>query len=134
MRDPARPRPAAATRSTAPSTTSSDVDDVADRLLAELDPRQLEQVVDRARHAVRLVDHALGDAVHDAEVVLVGQRLGEHGQRPDGRLQLVADVGDEVGAHGVDPPPLADVLDRRHRAAALRAATAATTTATRGGP
>ena len=69
--------------------------------------------------AVRLVDHPVGDAVDDAEVVLVGQRLGEHGQRADRRLQLVADVGDEVGAHGVDAAPLADVLDRRHRAAAL---------------
>ena len=62
----------------------------------------------------------VGDAVHDAEIVLVGHRLGEHGQRPDRRLQLVADVGDEVGPHGVDAPPLADVLDRRHGAAAVQ--------------
>ena len=61
----------------------ADVDDVAHRLLAELDARQLEQVVDRPRQPVRLVDHAVGDAVHDAEVVLVGQRLGQHGERPD---------------------------------------------------
>ena len=80
----------------------ADVDGVAHRLLAELDPGQLEQVVDRARDPVRLAHHPLGDALDDLEVVLVGERLGQHGERPDRRLQLVADVGHEVGAHGVD--------------------------------
>ncbi len=51
----------------------------------------------------------------DLDVVLVGQRLGEHREGADRRLQLVADVGDEVGAHRIDTPALADVLDRRHR-------------------
>ena len=82
--------------------------------------------------AVRFVDHAAGDPVDDAEVVLVGHRLGEQGQRPDGRLQLVADVGHEVGAHRIDPAAFADVLDRRHRPTALERA-ARTTTATRAG-
>ncbi len=63
--------------------------------------------------------HPVDHAVDDAGIGLVDQRLGQHGQRADRRLQLVADVGDEVGAHGVDPAPLADVLDRRHRAAAV---------------
>ena len=97
----------------------ADVDELGRRLLAELDPRQLEEVVDRPRHAVRLVEHAIGDAVHDVEVVLLAERLGEHGHRPDRRLQLVADVGHEVRPHGVDPSTLTDVLDRRHRATAL---------------
>ena len=33
------------------------------------------------------------------------------------RLQLVADVGDEVGAHRVEPGPLAEVVDGRQRSA-----------------
>ena len=49
----------------------------------------------------------------DLGVVLVDERLGEHGQRTDRRLQLVADVGDEVGAHGVEAGALADVVDDR---------------------
>ena len=97
------------------------VDEIADRLLAELDAGQLHQVIDRAGHTVRLVDHAPGDALHDlgVDVVVgaVGERLGEHRERTDRGLQLVADVGHEVGAHGVDPPPFADVLDRDHRPA-----------------
>ena len=101
----------------------ADGDGVADRLLAELDPGQLEQVVDRAGDPVRLVDHPRRPSRWTTPgSVLVDQRLGEHGQRPDGRLQLVADVGDEVGAHGVDAPTLALVLDRRHRATARQRA------------
>ena len=52
--------------------------------------------------AVGLGDHALGQAAHERGVVLVGDRLGQQGQRADGRLELVADVGDEVGAHGLE--------------------------------
>ena len=37
------------------------------------------------------------------------------GQRADRRLQLVADVGDEVAAHGLEPAPLGDVLDDDQR-------------------
>ena len=84
---------------------------------AELDPRQLHQIVDRAGGAVRLLEHPVGDPPDRRRVVLVDQRLGEHRQRADGRLELVADVGDEVGADRVDPAPLADVLDERERTA-----------------
>ena len=45
------------TRSIAPVDDVEHVDEIADRLLAELDAGQLQQVVDRAGDAVRLVDH-----------------------------------------------------------------------------
>ena len=46
-------------------------------------------------------DHPFRHSVDDIGVVLVGQRLGEHGKGADGRLQFMTDVGDEVGAHGI---------------------------------
>ena len=64
-------------------------DRLGERRLAELDPRQLHQVVDRAGDAMRLGDHPVGQPVDHLRVVLVGQRLGEHGERADRRLQLV---------------------------------------------
>ena len=44
-------------------------------------------------------------------IVLGEQRFGEQAERADGRLQLVADVGDEVAAHGLEPPALGHVVD-----------------------
>jgi hypothetical protein len=89
------------------------------RLPTELDACQLHQVVDRARHALRLVDHLARQAAHDLRLLAVGERLGEHGQRPDRSLQLMADVGHEVGAHGVQPGALADVVDRDEHVAGI---------------
>ena len=45
-----------------------------------------------------------------------GERLGEHLERADRRLELVAHVGDEVAAHALDPVHLGDVVDERGRA------------------
>ena len=132
--DRAAPRRAGAARSTAPSTTSA----TSTTSRTGSSPSSMRDSSSRSSivrgDAVRLVDHPLGDAVDDVEVVLVGERLGEHGERADRRLQLVADVGDEVGAHGVDAAPLADVLDRRHARRRPAAARRVTTTAIRGGP
>ena len=47
------------------------VDEIAERLLTELDAGQLHQIVDRAGHAVGLVDDAPGDALHDLGVDVV---------------------------------------------------------------
>ena len=97
-----------------------DLDGVANGLLSQLDARELHQVVDRPGDPMRFGDHPFRHSAHDVRVALVGQRLGEHSEGADRRLQLVADVGDEVGAHSVDSPAFADVLDRRHRRAALK--------------
>ena len=88
----------------------------AQRLLAELDPRQLEQVVDRAgdpdapRATIRSATRWTTSGSSSSASVSASTASA-----PTGRLQLVADVGHEVGAHGVEPASLADVLDRRHR-------------------
>jgi hypothetical protein len=97
------------------SHDGADVDEIDDRCFPELDAGQLEEVVDRARHAVALVDHATEEPLDDLGIVLDGQGLGEHRQRTHRRLQLVADVGNEVGPHRIEAAAFADVLDRRHR-------------------
>ena len=61
----------------------------------------------------RLGDHLLHQAAHERRLVLVLQGLGQQDQRADGRAQLVADVRDEVGPHGLEARPLAHVLDER---------------------
>ena len=98
-------------RCTASATTSSDVHDLVLERLVDLDAGQFEQVVDRASDTERLGEDALGQPSDDIGVVLVEQRLGEQAQRPDGCLQLVADVGDEVAADGFEPSPFGHVVD-----------------------
>ena len=55
--------------------------------------------------------------MHDLGIGLTVDRIGEHRQRADGSLQLVGDVGDEVGAHRVGAHARAHVLGGDHRAA-----------------
>ena len=83
---------------------------------AQLRTRQLQQVVDRPRRAVGFIDHLLGEAACRGRIVDVCQRLGQHRESTHRGLQLVADVGDEIGAHGLETGPLADIVDRRQRA------------------
>ena len=48
-------------------------------------------------------------------------RLGQQPDRADRRLELVADVGDEVAAYGLDPALAGAVLDQgEHQAGAER--------------
>ena len=68
---------------------------------------------------MRFVDHLVGQASSGAGVLDVGQSLGQHGERTDRRLQLVADVGDEVGTHRVETGPFADIVDGHQRTAVL---------------
>jgi len=43
---------------------------------------------------------------------LAGEGLAQQSERPDGRSQLVADVGHEVSAHSFELAPLRDVIDQ----------------------
>ena len=52
-----------------------------------------------------------GQTLGDLGVGLDEQRLGEEAERAHRRLQLVADVGDEVAADLLEPAALGDVLD-----------------------
>ena len=52
----------------------------------------------------------------------VDHRLGEQRERADRGLELVADVGDEVAAYGLDPAGLGAVLDQHQHQARRRAA------------
>ena len=91
-----------------------EVDDLVQRLAPELDPRQLQELVDDAGEAVGLADQLGREAGDDLRLVLVGQRLGQQRDGADRRLQLVADVGDEIRPHRVQADPLAGVLDGAH--------------------
>ena len=91
-----------------------DSDRLVRALGSHLDAGQLHQIVDRAAGTIRLGEHARDHAGDRVEVGLVDQRLGKHRQRADRRLQLVRDVGDEIGARLLDPAPLRDVVHERH--------------------
>ena len=88
-----------------------DIDHFAITWPTELDPGQLEQVVDGARSPMGFLHHLEREVAIHSDVVVVGQRLGKECQCSHWRLQLVADVGHEVGAHGVDPGTIAEVID-----------------------
>jgi hypothetical protein len=85
--------------------------------LAALEPGQVDQLTHEAAEPVGLVGDAAGEALHRLRIVGgTLDRLGEQRQRPDRRLQLVADVGHEVAADGIRPPGLGHVLQhQRHR-------------------
>ena len=77
-----------------------------------LQPRELDDLLDEVRQPVGLDTDALGEAGDDLGVVMgVEDRLGEQGDAADRRLELVADVGEEVAADLLDPGRLGAVLD-----------------------
>ena len=86
-----------ASAATSPTLTSSRCGD-----LAELDPRQLEQVLDDAGHAVGLVTIFSARRSTTSGSSSPMRASASSASAPDGRLQLVADVGDEVRAHGFE--------------------------------
>ena len=109
------------------------LDDVADRIveidalgerqvLAHLHPRQRQQVVDQPGHALGLLAHDLEEALARLRVVLGGalQRLDEAPQRGERGPELVAGVGDEIGAHAGEPVLLAQVAKRDEERRAAR--------------
>nr|WP_237267963.1 hypothetical protein [Tessaracoccus aquimaris] len=68
-----------------------------------LQPGQVDDLVDQLGKARRLDLKLCREPPNCLRVVVGGlDGLGEHADRPDGRLQFVGDVGDEVAAHGVD--------------------------------
>ena len=66
----------------------------------------------RARRSASFTMRSAERSRH-GRVVLGDERLGEHLERADRRLELVAHVGDEVAAHALDPMDLRDVVDER---------------------
>ena len=113
---PARSMPAAAaagrTRSTASSTSTLERHRLAARRLLRLDEAEVEQVVDDAGQPLGLLHDPLGERPGDRGVVFRGERLRQHLERADRRLELVADVGDEVAAHALDAVHLRHVVRR----------------------
>ena len=81
-------------------------------VVAELDAAQLQQVVDRGAGPVGLRDHPLGESGDDVGVGLVADRLGQQAERADRRLELVADVGDEVPSDRLGPLLQRAVVDQ----------------------
>ena len=76
-----------------------------------LEAREVQQVVDDARHAERLEVDPLGEPRGHRGITLDEEGLGKQAEGADRRLQLVAHVGDEVAADLLEAPALRDVLD-----------------------
>ena len=82
-----------------------------DRIVV-LQPRQVDDLLDKAGEPTALLLHPPGEPAHGLRVVArVEHRLGQQAQCADRRLELVGDVGDEVPADLVDPDGLGPVLD-----------------------
>jgi hypothetical protein len=79
---------------------------------AQLDTRQREQVVDQPRHAPGLRLHDVEEAAARLRIVAGRplQRVDEAGQRGQRRTQLVADIGDEIGAHLIHLPDRREIV------------------------
>ena len=93
-----------------------------DRVVA-LQPRQLDDLLHQPGQPLGLGDHPAGEPLHRLGVVgRVVHGLGEQPDRADRRLQLVADVGDEVAADRLDLPLAGAVLDQREHQPASSAA------------
>ena len=71
----------------------------------QFDPRQRQQIIDQPRHPRRLGMHDAEEALARLDVVPGRslQRVDEARQRGERRAQFVAGIGDEIGAHFLDP-------------------------------
>ena len=71
-----------------------------------------KQIVDQPRHAPRLLLHDGQEALARFGVVArrALQRLDEAGQGGERRAQFVAGIGDEVGAHLLDPAQRREIV------------------------
>jgi hypothetical protein len=85
---------------------------VEERVVA-LQTGQLDDLLDESGQAGALCLHPSGEPGDRIRVLgRLLDRLGQQVERPDGGLQLVGDVGDEVAADRLDPPLAGAVLDQ----------------------
>ena len=77
-----------------------------------LDARKVEQVVHDPGEARRLRADPRSQAGHNVGVFFAVECFCQEAERPEGRFQLVAEVGDEVAAHGFQPAQLGDVVNQ----------------------
>ena len=91
-------------------------------MLVLLDARQHQEIVDQAAHAVGLLGHDAEEALAGVGIVArrPAQGLDEAGEARDRRLELVAGVGDEIGAHALGPPQRRGVVQHDQRQRAVR--------------
>ena len=79
-----------------------------------LEPRELDDLLDQSGQPFTLLEHPTRKALDRLGVVgCVVDGLRQQANRADGRLELVADVGDEVAADGLHPSLAGSVLDQR---------------------
>ena len=73
-------------------------------MFGEFNPRQAQQIVDQAVHPRALLGHDPQKALLRRGVVggRPAEGLDKADQGGERRAQLVADVGDEIGAHPLD--------------------------------
>ena len=94
-------------------------------MLVLLDARQRQKIVDQAAHAVGLLGHDAEEALARRGIVArrPAQGLDEAGDAGDRRPELVAGVGDEIGAHALGAAQRRGVVqhDQRQRAVGRRA-------------
>src|SRR5262249_49815005 len=87
------------------------------------DTREREQVIDQPRHAARLSFHYFDDPFARYRIVArrALQGIDKAGERGERRAQFVAGVGDEIGAHLLDPPQRREILPADKTEATLEA-------------
>ena len=119
----------ATSAATASASAARVAGDEIERLLAGVEPRQPQQILDQPLHPLRV---PRDDLEEPPPLVLVGvalrQRLDVAADRGQRRAQLVRHVGDEVAADLIRPAQLGDVVQheddavrRRRRPPAPRA-------------
>ena len=81
--------------------------------VGDLQPRQVDDLLHQLGQALALDLHPPGEPGHGLGVVVgVEHGLGQQRHPAHRRLQLVADVGDEVAAHLLDPAGVGAVVDQ----------------------
>ena len=92
---------------------------VGPQMRVEFDARERQEIVDQTRHTVGLHLHDGEEALARRRILArrPAQRIDEPRQRGKRRAQLVAGIGNEVGAHLLDPPQWREVVERKQQEA-----------------